>query len=318
MLRSIIEKNVFLIVCFSALCALLFPVAFVWLKPLIPIMLAVMMLGVGFDVKPIELKRIYEHKLFVIITVVVSFFTMSLLGFTIGNLYNLGLLEIIGLVLVGACPGGSAATVMSYLSRSNVNLTIALTFLSTLVSPIITPLLVYLFLHKQIEMPFLSMVENLLVIIAVPLILGAMLNKLFKPSIRTNISHYFPLVSIICIALIIANIVAIDKHRILDFPIALAIAVLTMNIAGYIIGYIFAKIARRSTDECRSISFEFGIQDSAVGIMLASLFFGAAATLPSVFYSFIQNMTASILVKIYNRKSQESDSGISLNNQINE
>jgi bile acid:Na+ symporter, BASS family len=176
MLRSIIEKNVFLIVCFAALCALLFPVAFIWLKPFIPIMLAVMMLGVGFDLKPIELRRIYEHKLFVAITVVISFCTMSLLGFTVGNLYGLELLEITGLVLVGSCPGGFAATVMSYLSRSNVHLTIALTFLSTLVSPILTPLLVYLFLHKQIEMPFLSMVENLLLIIAAPLILGALLN----------------------------------------------------------------------------------------------------------------------------------------------
>jgi bile acid:Na+ symporter, BASS family len=128
---------------------------------------------------------------------------------------------------------------------------------------------------------------------------------------RTRISHYFPLVSIGCIALILASIVAIDKQRILDFPIALVMAVLTMNIAGYIIGYIFAKIAKRKQDDCRSISFEFGIQDSAVGIMLASLFFGAAATLPSVFYSFIQNMTASILVRIYNRKAQARASGIS-------
>lgn len=304
MLRSVIEKNVFLVVCISALCALLFPTRFIWLKPLIPIMLGVMMVGVGFDVRPVELKRIYQQKLFVVITIVVSFCTMSFLGFTVGTLYNLDLLEITGLVLVGSCPGGFAATVMSYLSRSNVPLTIALTFLSTLISPIITPLLVYLFLHKQIEMPFLPMVENLLIIIALPLILGAVLNRIFKPSIRNRISNYFPLVSICCIALIIASIVAIDKQRILDFPIALVMAVFTMNIAGYVIGYIFAKIANRGTDECRSISFEFGIQDSAVGIMLASLFFGAAATLPSVFYSFIQNMTASILVRIYNRKSQ--------------
>lgn len=298
MLRSIIEKNVFLIVCFSAVCALLFPVAFVWLKPLIPTLLALVMLGVGFDVKPVELKRIYEHKLFVVVTVVVSFCTMALLGFAVGNLYNLGLLEITGLVLVGACPGGFAANVMSYLSRSNVHLTVALTFLSTLVSPLITPLLVYLFLHKHIEMPFLSMVENLLIVIALPLILGAVLNKIFKPSIRKQISTYFPLVSVGCVALILASIVAADKQKILEFPTALVMAVLTMNIAGYVIGFVFAKCAKRRMDECKAISFEFGMQDTAVGIMLSSVFFGPAATLPSVFYSFIQNMTASILVNL--------------------
>ena len=276
-----------------------------------------MMLGIGFDVKPMELKQLYKHKLFVATTVIISFCTMSLLGFMVGNLYNLELVEITGLVLVGACPGGFAATVMSYLSRSNVPLTVALTFISTLISPLITPLLVYLYLHQQIEMPFLPMVENLLVIIAFPLILGAALNKMLKSSIRTRVSTYFPLVSVGCIALIIASIIAVDKQKILDFPVTLVMAVVTMNIAGYVIGYYFAKIAKRKIDECRSIAFEFGIQDSAVGIMLASLFFGAAATLPSVFYSFIQNMTASILVRIYNSKDQKSGSGISCSNQEN-
>jgi bile acid:Na+ symporter, BASS family len=300
--RTFIEENVFLIICLTALIALLFPLAFVWLKPYIPIMLAVIMLGMGFEIKPVELKRIYEHKVFVILTAMVSFGTMTLLGFTMGHLYRLNLLEITGLVLVGACPGGFAANVMSYLSRSNVNLTIALTFLSTLISPVVTPLLIYLFLHQEVEMPVLSMAQNLLIIIALPLLLGAILNKLFKPSVKRAITDYFPLISIGSITLIIACIVAIDKQRILDFPVALMAAVLTMNIAGYLIGYIFAKIARRREDECQSISFEFGIQDSAVGIMLASLFFGAAATLPSVFYSFIQNMTAPVLVKIFTNK----------------
>lgn len=304
MFRSIIEKNVFLVICCSALCALLFPVAFIWLKPLIPTMLAVMMLGIGFEIKPIEIKRMYAHKLFIVSTVVVSFCTMSLLGFTVGHLYGLNLIEITGLVLVGSCPGGFAANVMSYLSRSNVHLTIALTFLSTIAAPLITPLLVYFLLHKQVDMPFLAMVENLLMIIALPLILGSVLNRLLKPTAKQRIASYFPVVSIACIALIIACIVAIDKQRILDFPIALIMAVITMNMAGYMIGYFFAKLAQRREDECRSISFEFGMQDTAIGIMLASLFFGAAATLPSVFYSFIQNMTASILVKIYNRKSE--------------
>ncbi|MDK6538394.1 bile acid:sodium symporter, partial [Escherichia coli] len=46
-----------------------------------------------------------------------------------------------GVILVGCAPGGTTSNVVTYLSRGDVALSVAMTTVSTLLAPIFTPLL---------------------------------------------------------------------------------------------------------------------------------------------------------------------------------
>lgn len=49
---------------------------------------------------------------------------------------------IVGIILVGCCPGGVSSNIMSYLCRGDVAFSVGMTTVSTLLAPIVTPLLV--------------------------------------------------------------------------------------------------------------------------------------------------------------------------------
>lgn len=71
------------------------------------------------------------------------YITYLLAAFIIGKLFGLSLTALIGLVIVGACPGGTASGVMALLARANISLVVSLTFLTTLLAPIFMPLIIY-------------------------------------------------------------------------------------------------------------------------------------------------------------------------------
>lgn len=61
-----------------------------------------------------------------------------------------------GLVLVGACPGGTASNVIAYLARADVALSVAITFASTLLAVVATPLLTWVYLGSASRCPLMA------------------------------------------------------------------------------------------------------------------------------------------------------------------
>ena len=57
---------------------------------------------------------------------------------------------VVGLILVGCCPGGVSSNIMSYLCRGDVAYSVGMTTVSTLLAPIVTPLLVLWLAGEQV------------------------------------------------------------------------------------------------------------------------------------------------------------------------
>jgi len=226
---------------------------------------------------------------------------MPLVAYVIGRILRLPLPELVGIVVVGACPGGTAANVMSYLSKANTALTVVLTFGTTLIAPLVTPTWIYLLLHKHISIPFWGIFNSMILIVFLPIVAGMLLKKIFwkKISPIAPIAKIFPVISIIAIALVVACVMALTHHRILSFPIHMILAVTLLNIAGYFIGALVSKLMRCKEQEQKSITFEYGMFDSGLGVIIATSFFGPLAVLAGALLSIIQCLTAPLLVKIY-------------------
>lgn len=295
-MRSLIERNFVWVILIFSTSALLWPLTFVWIKPYIAVLLGIILFGIGFTLDQGDFKLSWQSRRTIVLAIIARYASMPVLAYFIGRLLHLSTLDLVGLVVLGSCPGGTAASVMSYLSRGNVALTIMLTFGTTLVAPLAMPGLIYFFLHQEIVVPFWGMLENILLIIFIPVVLGILAKKYFtKRSLW--IAHIFPSVAIVAISLAVACILALAREKIFSFPLWVLMAVLLFNLLGYAMGFMLAKLLRCQWHEQKSIIFEYGMFDAALGVLISVHFFGPVAALPSAVMSIIQNLTASFMVK---------------------
>ena len=84
-----------------------------------------------------------------------------------------------GMILVGASPGGTASNVICYLAKGNVALSITITTFSTLLAVIAMPALSLLYLGKQVDVPAMKMLMDIIKIIILPVTAGIIVNQLF-------------------------------------------------------------------------------------------------------------------------------------------
>src|SRR5579862_4619165 len=112
---DIIEKNfIWIILVFSG-CALVEPTIFIGIKPYITLLLGIILFGIGFTVNPSDFQIITQKRWTVIFAITARYLLMPTVAFCIGKILRLPSIDLIGLVILGSCPGGTAANVMAYL-----------------------------------------------------------------------------------------------------------------------------------------------------------------------------------------------------------
>ena len=102
-------------------------------KALVP-MLGLVMFSMGMTLKPADFMRVLQQPRLIFLGVFLQYLLMPLIAWLIAQLLELPLLLATGLILVGACPGGTASNVICYLAKGNVALSISLTAISTLLA----------------------------------------------------------------------------------------------------------------------------------------------------------------------------------------
>lgn len=269
------------------------------------------MFGIGVTLNPSEIQRTLDKKWVIVAAIVIKYVLMPLTAYLIGILLKLSLLELVGLVIIGACPGGTAANVMAYLGKANTTLTVVLTLGTTLIAPFVTPALIYFLLHKSISIPFFEILNTMVSVVLLPIALGVILKKVFVKR-AAAIIKFCPILSIFSIALVIACVMALTQPKVLAFPLYIIIAVTALNLAGYLFGFITAKLLGNEKPEQRSMMFEYGMFDTGLGVVIATGFFGPLAALPGALLSIIQNLTAAIIVKCVRRSQKYSKQGFFL------
>jgi BASS family bile acid:Na+ symporter len=224
---------------------------------------------------------------------------MPLLAYAAARALNLPQEAVVGMVILGACPGGVSANVMSYLTNANSALTVLLTILTTMLSPFLTPLIIHAFFHHDIVMDLVQMMEKLFWVVLFPL-LDAIIIRRFLFRYVEPVQHVFPSISIIAVGLIIGYVAAANCLTLIGRPWLIILSVLIFNLGGYAIGYLIGGLCRFDSKTRLSLAFEYGMQDSSLGIMLATSFFTVMTALPCAICSLLQNLTGPVLVSGWN------------------
>ena len=282
--------------------AFLFPAIFLPLKDAIIPFLVIIMFCMGVTLSIDDFKRVIRSPGVISLGVVLQYSIMPVAALLIAQALKLSDELIIGMVLLGASPGGTASNVICYLARGDAALSISLTMTSTLLAIVATPYICLFLLGEKVPVPAPQMLLSILKIVILPVAAGLIINTLFEKFTR-RYAALFPVIAMISIVFIIAVIVALSQEKIASTGLAIILAVLLHNATGLISGYYLALVAGYDKKICKTLAIEVGMQNSGLAVALASKYFTAIAALPAAVFSIWHNISGSLPASYWTRKN---------------
>lgn len=302
------------VICIAVI-AFIAPEPFLIFGGYITILLGIVMFGMGLTLKAVDFKLVITNPVPVIIGVCAQYVIMPLSAFLIAYIMNLPAELAAGLVLLGSVPGGTASNVMVYLAKGNVPLSITMTSFSTLLAPIATPIILLLLAGKWMPVDPIAMFTSIIQVIIIPIILGIIIRRVVPQIVEKSI-NVIPLISVVAIMIIVSAVVAGNVDTIASAGSIIFAAVVVHNAFGLLFGYITARVLGLDESNRRAISIEVGMQNSGLGVALATAHFGPLAALPSVLGAVWHNISGPILATYWSKKPEKPE--VQYNKQMQE
>jgi BASS family bile acid:Na+ symporter len=268
----------------------------------IPEMLALVMLGMGLTLTRKDLLALKSAGRPVILGVCLQFLIMPLGAWLLALVLGLPREIALGIILVGAAPGGTASNVVTFLARGDVGLSVAMTTASTLLSPVLTPLWVWLLASSWIPIDPLSLFLTVTKIVLLPVLAGMVIRYFWRPC-PWLLDGLLPLLSMAVITWIVGVITALNRDSLAHIGAETMMAVAALNLAGLILGYGGAMYAKLSRRRARTVAIEVGMQNSGLAVAIAVAHFGPQAALTGALFSIWHNVTGPLLASIWRRSS---------------
>lgn len=141
-------------------------------------MLQLIMFGMGTKLNLDDFGKELKNPKGIILGTIMVFGIMPFLGVMVTMIFNFPPEIAVGVILIGACPGGAASNVMAFLARGNVALSVSVTTITTLLTPLVTPALMKLLANELLEISFSKMMFSSFNLIIVPIAAGLICHKI--------------------------------------------------------------------------------------------------------------------------------------------
>ncbi|MFT4908468.1 MAG: BASS family bile acid:Na+ symporter [Oleispira sp.] len=268
-----------------------------WKSTIMPL-LAMIMFAMGLTLRSSDFKRVWNNPQPIALAIIIQFSVMPIAAVLLSKAFGLSDELTIGMVIVGACAGGTASNVMTYLARGDVALSVSMTLASTLWGVFATPWIISITAGEVIKIDSQGILLSLIQMVLIPIVAGFLITH-FQPNFANKINKYLADIASGLILLIIAIIVALNAEEIGTLGYGVFAAVALHNIIGLISGYAAGKLTRQTEVTCRTLAIEIGMQNSGLGVALALKYFGPLAALPGAVFSIWHNISGAILAGLW-------------------
>ena len=243
--------------------------------------IGLMMLGVALELKIEDFKRILSSPKAPAIGLAAQFLLLPAFTFLLVYIIRPFPSMALGMMLVAACPGGNLSNIITYLAKGNSAVSISMTAVSTIFAIFMTPLNISFWgsmnsgtasILKQVSLNPIDVFVTVFIILGIPMTIGMTIGH-FMPDLANKIRRPFKIFSLIFFILIVCGALGANWQNFIKYVGIVVFAVFLHNALALNIGYWFGKIARLDERDCRAVSIEVGIQNSALGLVLVFSFF---------------------------------------------
>ncbi len=250
---------------------------------LLLLFMAVVMYGVALGLKPQFFRGVFNRPRALFIGLFSQWLVLPFMTFLLCVILRSYIPPMVamGLVLVAACPGGAVSNFMSSYSKGNAELSVLMSTISTLAAPIFTPINYAIWgglyvkymdssagdVLRTLQVPPTQIAVTVILIIGIPVLLGLITVK-FAPDASAKLKELMRYVSIVVFVGVAALMISQNIILFKEYIGYIFIIVLIHNLLGFGIGYTAATIGKTPVKDRRSVTFEVGIQNSGLGLLL--------------------------------------------------
>jgi BASS family bile acid:Na+ symporter len=255
----------------------------------LPIALAVIMLSLGMSLTLADFRRVVEQPRGVAIGLLNLLVLSPLLAFAVAEVFGLDPALAVGLVLLGASPGGILANLMTHFARGDTALSITMTAISSVAAVVTVPLFLKLATHHfgtgslDMRVDMLGIVARVLLITVVPLALGMWL-RVRRPEPVARIGPGLRRATAVLFAAAVIGVIIAEHNRVDDNLQAVALAAITLNVAAMTMSFTIARFARLGNRQATAIAMELGIHNSTLAIAVGASI-AMVLTVPAAVYA---------------------------------
>lgn len=265
----------------------------------LPTALAVIMFGLGLGLAPTDFARVGRRPRAALIALACQLLALPVLAFALALLFRLPPAMAVGLMLLAASPGGTAANLYSHLFRGDVALNISLTAINSILAiaslPIVVNLAVAWFQPGDLSMGLrLTKTIEVFLVVLGPVALG-MLTRRLAPAFAQAMDTPVRIVSAAFLALVIAAAAASNLATLKDQVAALAGVTVTFCLLSLAVGFVVPRLLRVEHDQAIASAFEVGLHNAALAIVVAqSVFQRPDMSLPAAVYGVLMFPLAAL------------------------
>jgi BASS family bile acid:Na+ symporter len=273
---------------------------------LLPAAIAVIMCSLGMTLTPADFRRVLVAPRGVLIGMANLALISPLLALVTASLFGLSPELAVGLVLLGASPGGMMANMLTHLSRGDTALSVTMTAISSVGAIVTVPLFLalsagYFDAGDVGDASMVGVVVRVFAITIVPVAIGMTLRQR-RPERVEAVYPRVRNVSLALFALVVVGAIVSEHDTVAENAAEVGGAALALNLAAMSLSFGISKLARLDDRQATAISLELGIHNAALAIAVgASL--ATEVTIPAAVYASFMLFTGGAFAWVMSKRN---------------
>ncbi len=275
-----------------------------------PIILALIMLGLGLGLKIQDFTRVLKTPKDFFVGFVSQLIILPLIAYLLIIILKAPPEISIGVMIIAAAPGGVTSNILTKFANGDVALSVTLTAVISLISIITVPIIIFtsadIFGIKNISqnISMTGIALKMFLVVTVPVILGMVIRKLAENFVKSKIKVFEKLNLVLFIIFFIAAFYE-ERESFISFLMEAGIITLILNITMMIIAYYLGKTFASGVKQQKCIALECGLQNGTLAIFVSTQIFGSDIIYitPTAAYALIMYITGFIFVFLIKNKA---------------
>ena len=279
---------------------------------LLPLALAIIMIGLGLELTLNDFKRVSKHPKAVLIALFCQLVILVALAFILCKVLSLPPLLSVGLMLLAASPGGSTANLFSYLFKGDLALNITLTAINSVIAALTLPFIVnFAILHfmqvsQQVSLQF-GKILQVFGIIIIPVAIGMLIRR-YAPKLTEKLNKPLRIFAVTFLILIIVGAIMSERANIATYLTQVGFATALFCLFSLAIGYFVPRLMNINSKQARASAFEIGIHNSTLAMTIAlTVMANTTIAMPAAVYSIFMYVFAAIFGFMITRPKESTN-----------
>ena len=268
-----------------------------------PIILALIMLGLGLSLKIGDFTRVFKTPIDFIVGFISQLIILPLIAFLLIAIFRIPSEIAIGIMIIASAPGGVTSNILTKFANGDVALSISLTAIISLISIVSVPFIIFTsadllgITNIEENISMINIALKMFLVVTVPVILGMIIRR-FAEKFVINKIKFFDKLNIVLFVIFFFAAFYEERENIFDIFAQAGPIALTLNLTMMIIAYYLSRVFASGISQQKCIAIECGLQNGTLAIFVSTQIFGADIlyVIPTAAYALIMYITGLIFV----------------------